>query len=212
MSSHEASNGVGSIDAPSRRDSLSIESLEPESEREEAIGAEKVLPVSFFVVYRVQLVCAYLVWGGVFGLLVALLYVRDTYREQWLAALIGPLGAAIRYETSRLNKLWLTFPWATFAVNVFASILNAVFYIVRLAYPASSSKVAPFSSASLWAAALSDGLCGCMSTYSTFVGEIFKLEEGYAWRYAMASIIAAQLLSLLVQGPYLLATGQSVQW
>lgn len=47
--------------------------------------------------------------------------------------------------------------------------------------------------------ALADGFCGCLSTVSTFAVEVRGLRGG-GWTYASASVVAAQVILVLVTG------------
>lgn len=117
----------------------------------------------------------------------------------WLAvALGGAVGAVARYGVSR----WLPadpdggMPWATLLVNVAGSLLLGL--VVGLA-------VSGRLGSTFWAALLGPGLCGALTTFSTFAVETVALaragHHGTAIAYlglnlAICLGVAAAALSL----------------
>eukprot|EP00741_Cyanophora_paradoxa_P010980 tig00020553_g10614.t1 len=152
--------------------------------------------------------------AGLSALLLALAFFDPPRRRRWLAALCGPFGCAVRYELSRRNNRTPTFPLMTFAANVAGSLIVAACFVVLGEAGGDSSgrprDFADWRGAALWMAVIPDGFCGCLSTFSSFVGEVKSLEAGPAWRYALASVLAALLGVLAVCGLYLLAARRSV--
>lgn len=63
----------------------------------------------------------------------------------------------------------------------------------------------------LWlAAGMQTGFCGSLSTVSTWINEISVLNDlntRYAYRYALISVLSAQLLCLFMGVPYVLVNG-----
>ena len=107
----------------------------------------------------------------------------------WLAiALGGALGSVMRHAVG----LWVQrgipgFPWGTFVINVTGSCLLGF-----LAKALGGDTVNPSLRA-----ALTIGLCGGYTTFSTFSFETMRLiEEGFAAR-AATYVIASVVLSLL---------------
>ncbi|QQQ77774.1 fluoride efflux transporter CrcB [Saccharothrix sp. 6-C] len=88
------------------------------------------------------------------------------------------VGASLRYAAGRLAQR--TFPWATLAVNVVGSfVLGCV----------------AGTSPDLFAL-VGTGLCGGLTTYSTFSYETVRLTEDGRYRRALANIAASLALGL----------------
>ena len=49
-------------------------------------------------------------------------------------------------------------------------------------------------------AGLQDGLCGCLTTVSTFVGELKGLRRGHAYIYGIVSVVSGILLLQPIMG------------
>ncbi len=120
----------------------------------------------------------------------------------WLAvAFGGAVGAVARYGVSR----WLPtdpdggLPWATLLVNVVGSLLLGL--VVGLA---ASGRLG----SSVWAAMLGPGLCGALTTFSTFAVETVALaragHHGTAIAYlglTLAICLAAAATALMLTAP-----------
>jgi len=102
-----------------------------------------------------------------------------------LVAAGAAVGAPLRYAVDRLirNRSGSLFPWGTMVVNLAASGLLA--FLVSL--PASATTTA----------LLGAGLCGALSTYSTFSYETLKLLEARAYAYAMLNVVGSIAVCLL---------------
>jgi CrcB protein len=87
--------------------------------------------------------------------------------EVWLVGLGGGAGAALRYLVDRAvsRAVGTALPWGTFTVNTAGTLLLGL-----LVGAASAAAVPP----QLWAL-LSVGLCGALTTYSTFSQEVLSL-------------------------------------
>jgi CrcB protein len=103
-----------------------------------------------------------------------------------LVALGAAVGAPLRYLTDRAvqTRHDSLFPWGTFAVNVLGS-----FILGTLAGGVTAGAVP----GGVWAL-LGTGLCGALTTYSTFGYETIRLlQDGarlYAGLNALASVVA----------------------
>lgn len=103
-----------------------------------------------------------------------------------LVALGAAVGAPLRYLVDRAVQARhdSLFPWGTFAVNVIGSLILGVLIGGATAGAVSGSLIA----------LLGTGLCGALTTYSTFGFETVRLlEDGgrfYALLNAAASIVA----------------------
>lgn len=108
----------------------------------------------------------------------------------WTVLLVGvgaAIGAPLRYlaDAAARKHLAAPFPWGTFAVNVAGSfVLGAVTAGAGAAGPAVQ-------------AAVGTGLCGALTTYSTFGYELVALSERGARRaaltYALTSVVVGVL-------------------
>ena len=100
----------------------------------------------------------------------------------WLWVALGAaVGAPARYLTDRWvqSRHDSVFPWGTLAVNVVASFLLG-------GLTGGATAVAP-----AFALALGTGLCGALSTYSTFSYETLRLLETRARFLAVANVVVA---------------------
>ncbi|TSB24046.1 CrcB family protein [Streptomyces sp. NBC_01525] len=102
----------------------------------------------------------------------------------WLLVIAGAaVGAPLRYLTDRAVQARhdSVFPWGTFIVNVSACV------ILGLITGAVSSQVQ---------LTLGTGLCGALSTYSTFSYETLRLAEDGARFLAVANVVAQLVAGL----------------
>ncbi|MEW2140569.1 CrcB family protein [Streptomyces sp. NPDC005409] len=104
----------------------------------------------------------------------------------WLLVVVGAaVGAPLRYLTDRAVQLRhdSVFPWGTFVVNAAACLVLGVLTGAVLAGAASSRLEL----------LLGTGLCGALSTYSTFSYETLRLAER-GWKFLAAANTAASVL------------------
>ncbi|MEU6757372.1 fluoride efflux transporter CrcB [Streptomyces sp. NPDC046685] len=104
----------------------------------------------------------------------------------WLLVVLGAaVGAPLRYLTDRAVQLRhdSVFPWGTFVVNAAACLVLGVLTGAVLAGAASSRLEL----------LLGTGLCGALSTYSTFSYETLRLAER-GWKFLAAANAAASVL------------------
>ncbi|WP_318209885.1 fluoride efflux transporter CrcB [Streptomyces sp. SJL17-1] len=97
----------------------------------------------------------------------------------WLLVVAGAaVGAPLRYLTDRAARARFGpgFPWGTFAVNVVGS------FVLGLLTGVTSAQVQLL---------LATGLCGALTTYSTFSYETLKLYEDGAKGYAVLNVAAS---------------------
>nr|WP_180218239.1 CrcB family protein [Streptomyces albus] len=94
----------------------------------------------------------------------------------------------MRYLTDRAvqSRHDTLFPWGTFLVNVAASLILGLVTGAALAGAASPHVQL----------LLGTGLCGALSTYSTFSYETLRLAEQGAARYALANVAASLAVGL----------------
>ncbi|GGO47840.1 fluoride efflux transporter CrcB [Streptomyces lasiicapitis] len=100
----------------------------------------------------------------------------------WLCVLAGAaIGAPLRYLTDRgmRARFGAAFPWGTFAVNVAGSfVLGVVTGVAGAASPHTQLF-------------LGTGLCGALTTYSTFGYETSLLAEGRMPFAAVANVVGS---------------------
>ncbi|MFJ4672008.1 fluoride efflux transporter CrcB [Kitasatospora purpeofusca] len=102
----------------------------------------------------------------------------------WLLVVLGAaVGAPLRYLTDRAvqSRHDSVFPWGTFAVNVVGCLVLGL-VTGAVAAGAASSQVQLL---------LGTGLCGALTTYSTFSYETLRLVEGGAGRYALVNVLGS---------------------
>jgi fluoride exporter len=102
----------------------------------------------------------------------------------WLLVIAGAaVGAPLRYLTDRAvqRRQDAVFPWGTFTVNM-AGCLALGVLAGAVTYGAASHSVQLF---------LGTGLCGALTTYSTFSYETMRLAESGARLFAVANILAS---------------------
>ena len=102
------------------------------------------------------------------GITVSLSFLID--HGLWLAVILAPFGAKLRWFLGRMfnNKAkWRYIPVGTFAANIIGSLLLA---ILLSAYPNSTSD-------DILIEGITKGFCGCLTTVSSFIGELFMLVQ-----------------------------------
>ncbi|MEV5600134.1 fluoride efflux transporter CrcB [Streptomyces sp. NPDC052299] len=102
----------------------------------------------------------------------------------WLLVIAGAaVGAPLRYLTDRAvqSRHDTVFPWGTFTVNVTGCL------ILGTLTGAASSHLQLL---------LGTGLCGALSTYSTFSYETLRLAEDGARFYAAANVVVSVVAGL----------------
>ncbi|QKV94901.1 fluoride efflux transporter CrcB [Streptomyces sp. NA02950] len=99
----------------------------------------------------------------------------------WLLVIVGGMaGAPLRYLTDRAvqSRHDAMFPWGTFTVNVMGCLVLGLLTGAAAAGAASSQLQL----------LLGTGLCGALTTYSTFSYETLRLAEDGAWLFAAANV------------------------
>ncbi|GHF36072.1 putative fluoride ion transporter CrcB 2 [Streptomyces mashuensis] len=103
----------------------------------------------------------------------------------WLLVVAGAMaGAPLRYLTDRAVQARhdSVFPWGTFVVNVVGCLVLGVL-----------TGAAPGERLRLL---LGTGLCGALTTYSTFSYETLRLAEDGARGYAVLNVVASLVCGL----------------
>ncbi|WP_335935239.1 fluoride efflux transporter CrcB [Streptomyces sp. PTD5-9] len=107
----------------------------------------------------------------------------------WLLVIAGAMvGAPLRYLTDRTiqSRHDSLFPWGTFTVNVVGCL------VLGLVTGAAAAGAASSGTQLL----LGTGLCGALTTYSTFSYETLRLAEDGARFYAAANVLAGTAAGL----------------
>lgn len=107
----------------------------------------------------------------------------------WLLVVIGAMaGAPLRYLTDRAvqSRHDSVLPWGTFAVNVSGCLVLGL-----LTGAVSAGSAGPHLQL-----LLGTGLCGALTTYSTFSYETLRLTEAGAALYAAANVVASVVAGL----------------
>lgn len=107
----------------------------------------------------------------------------------WLLVLLGgAVGAPLRYLTDRAVQARhdTVFPWGTFTVNVVGSMILGVLAGAVLAGAVGNAVQL----------LLGTGLCGALTTYSTFSYETLRLAEAGALFLAVANVAASVVAGL----------------
>lgn len=107
----------------------------------------------------------------------------------WLCVVAGAMiGAPLRFLTDRAVQArhGTDFPWGTLVVNVAGSLVLGVLTGATVAGAASSHALL----------FLGTGLCGALTTYSTFSYETLRLSEGGARFYAAVNAVVSVVAAL----------------
>ncbi|KVH95170.1 fluoride export protein 2 [Cynara cardunculus var. scolymus] len=143
--------------------------------------------------------------GSLWGVSVALLtkdFDHDSSTSHlWLGCIIGPIGVWIRFYLARLNGQGLGrtemikwMPFGTLIANVVAACIMAAM--------ATMKKAVTNNHFGIVATGIQFGLCGCLSTVSTFIAEFGAMRESkHPWQayvYALTTIIISFSLGTLI--------------
>ncbi|CAG8644456.1 14812_t:CDS:2, partial [Cetraspora pellucida] len=126
-------------------------------------------------------------------LIIALAISIQVQRRVLYAAVFAPIGTLIRWQLSRFNSFKSSFPIGTFTANISGSAILGVLFLLcnGIVYSGISCEIL---------IGLSDGLCGCLTTISTFTAEIVSLPRRHAYRYALISIVTSQIMMVFLVG------------
>ncbi|MFF9375999.1 fluoride efflux transporter CrcB [Streptomyces griseoluteus] len=107
----------------------------------------------------------------------------------WLLVILGGMaGAPLRYLTDRAvqKRHDAVFPWGTFTVNVLGCFILGLL----------TGAVAAGAASSHVQLLMGTGLCGALTTYSTFSYETLRLTEDGARFLAAANVVASVVAGL----------------
>ncbi len=113
--------------------------------------------------------------------------------------IFAPFGTYLRWHLAPLNSTFTNFKLGTFIVNVGGAWILAGTLVTKAHL---SGLVGPQHLGVLVLSGLGTGFCGCLTTVSTFAGELTTLSLVGTYAYAMASILLAQLGMVTIRGTY----------
>ncbi|MCJ1271648.1 hypothetical protein MMC22_011553 [Lobaria immixta] len=124
---------------------------------------------------------------------------QENWRGKALFALVfAPLGCLLRfYAALRLNGRVPWFPLGTFAVNMFGTALEGMFFDLQ------HVPIGNVVGCQVLQGAM-DGFCGCLTTVSTWVAEVHGLRNRHAYFYGLVSVGLGLGLAVVIMG--------SLQW
>jgi len=108
----------------------------------------------------------------------------------WLLVVLGAMvGAPLRYLTDRAVQARhdSVFPWGTYVVNVVGSLVLGL--VTGLAATGAAGPHVQLL--------LGTGLCGALTTYSTFSYETLRLTEAGSGLYASVNVVASVAAGLV---------------
>ncbi|MEZ5852659.1 MAG: fluoride efflux transporter CrcB [Hyphomicrobiaceae bacterium] len=110
-----------------------------------------------------------------------------------LAGMGGAIGASARYLVGVACAVWfpVSFPWATFAVNVIGSFLMGIIVAAWMPLFGGSPAVRVF---------LATGFLGGFTTFSAFALDIFELSEQQGLLSLVFYVAGSVALSVLALG------------
>lgn len=126
-----------------------------------------------------------------------------THRPNIFSLALAPLGCVARfYLSSSLNSKIKTFPLGTFTVNIVGTIIFGAAY---------SSQRIPLKSITGCQVlqGVQDGLCGCLTTVSSWIAELFLLNRKCAFIYGTVSIVASLCSLIIIMGSILWTKGSA---
>ena len=173
-----------------------------------AIASEPFIPSLPFAFVRKILdrLCVLLAWGCWLGAIFLVIFSPDRHSggtEIWrgravLALVFAPLGCLVRFYASLfLNGKIASFPLGTFVVNILGTA------ILGMSYDLQHVPLGGVVGCQVLQG-IEDGFCGCLTTVSTWVGELSTLRRTNAYRYGMASVVVALCFLIVIMG--------SMQW
>ncbi|KAI5304599.1 hypothetical protein KEM56_006285 [Ascosphaera pollenicola] len=134
---------------------------------------------------------------------------KEFWRGRAVYALVfAPLGTLGRFYASlTLNPIVSTFPFGTFACNIFGSMVFGMCYDLQHVAGIGANHAAAKASRSTGILTscqvlqgVQDGFCGCLTTVSTWVAELQSLELKYSYRYGIASVTAGLCSFIIICG------------
>lgn len=169
-----------------------------------AIATERYIPTLPFRLVRRILdpFVVFLAFGCWLGAVFLAIFPPDRHSggvEIWrgravFALVFAPPGCLLRfYASNLLNSKLPSFPLGTFSVNIFGTIILGMSYDLQHA---------PYGGVigCQVLQGIEDGFCGCLTTVSTWVGELSSLKRWHAYRYGTFSVLIALAFLVVIMG------------
>ncbi|KAL9086504.1 MAG: hypothetical protein Q9165_007120 [Trypethelium subeluteriae] len=159
-----------------------------------AIFVEPYLPTIPFKPTRriLEPIVVVLGWGSWLGAIIMAIWPpNQNWRGQVIFALVfAPVGCLLRFYASlRLNGLVASFPLGTFAVNMLGTaVLGMAYDLQHVSLDWGPRGVGGGVLSCQILQGTMDGFCGCLTTVSTWVGELNGLRRAHAYIYGLATI------------------------
>ncbi|KAK0125407.1 hypothetical protein ONS95_000576 [Cadophora gregata] len=143
-----------------------------------------------------------LAWGCWLGAIILAIFPPDRNSappEIWrgravFALVFAPLGCLGRFYASLyLNGKIASFPVGTFVVNILGTV------ILGLSYDVQHVPLGGVIGCQVLQG-VEDGFCGCLTTVSTWVGELSSLRRRHSYQYGAASVIVALCFMIIIMG------------
>lgn len=110
------------------------------------------------------------------------------------ALVFAPAGCLLRFYASLyLNPRLSSFPLGTFVVNVFGTAILAMSYDLQHVPLGGVIGCQVLQG-------VEDGFCGCLTTVSTWVGELGGLRRSHAYRYGAVSVLVSLGFMIVIMG------------
>ncbi|KAI0892823.1 hypothetical protein F4806DRAFT_478387 [Annulohypoxylon nitens] len=171
-----------------------------------ALALERITPSLPFNFTRKFLdpFAVFLAWGSWIGAILLSIFPPDRFinegeSEIWrgratFALVFAPLGCLGRFYTSLyLNGYLPAFPLGTFTVNIFGTV------VLGMAWDLAHVPVGGVISCQVFQG-IEDGFCGCLTTVSTWVGELTALRRRHAYVYGGTSVLVALACMVAIMG------------
>ena len=121
-----------------------------------------------------------------------------------LSLIIGPFGTLLRFFISfSLNHKYPSFPIGTFSANMIATTFSSILVI------SNTSSTTRLSCS--WINAFISGFCGCLSTISTLIAELSKLEPKHSYTYGVTTMLTGLFVNIIITGSFIWTNNKLIQ-